>query len=155
MNCEMCGATNAGYIILVEGVRMTVCEECSKFGEIVKKPVVPKEKEKKESNIQRALRPKPTDLIEKLIPDYGNIIKKKREQLGLKQEDFAKMLNIKESVLHKIESERFKPDIEMAKHIEKRLKIKIVEIEKDDEKVEYGNFKNGTLTIGDVMIKKR
>lgn len=152
----MCGAPDANYVVLVEGTQMNVCENCSRFGEIVKKPATTYYKKgKPQESRPKIQRPKEPELLERIIDGYGTLIKKKREQLELKQEDFAKLLNIKESMLHQIESERFKPNIDMAKQIEKRLGIKIVEIEKDDDKTEYGNFKNGSLTIGDVMIKKK
>jgi uncharacterized protein (TIGR00270 family) len=156
MNCDMCGAPDANYVILVEGTQMNVCEGCSEFGEIVKKPVLSRQYKGKHDTIKpRVPLPRAPEILEKIIAGYGTIIKKKREALELKQEDFAKMLNIKESMLHQIESERFKPNIETAKQIEKKLGIKITEFEREEERADYSENKNATLTIGDVMIKKR
>ena len=41
--------------------------------------------------------------------DFPGLIRDKREKLGLKQEEFAKYLAVKESVIHKIESGSYVP----------------------------------------------
>ena len=54
-------------------------------------------------------------------------IRNKRDELGLKQEDFAKMLNEKESIIHKLETGEFKPSLKLAKKLEKKFGLKLIE----------------------------
>jgi uncharacterized protein (TIGR00270 family) len=155
MNCDLCGAENASFVILVEGTKMRACEKCSKFGKVLQKPVyIPKAGPK---GVQRTMSDR--SLVKekgepglRVVPGFGSMIKKKREHLNLNQEDFAKMLNIKLSMLHQIEGEHLTPNIETAKMIEKRLGIKITE-QDNDETVSVEKKKDGPLTIGDVFVK--
>ena len=91
-------------------------------------------------------------IIETIVPGYGRIIKKKREELGLKQEDFARKINEKVSLIHNIESEHFEPSINLARKIERFLKIKLVE---QFEEQLSGKSKKLTstdeMTIGDII----
>jgi uncharacterized protein (TIGR00270 family) len=61
------------------------------------------------------------------VTGYGAMVKNAREKLNLKQEDFAKSINEHKSLVHQVESEHIKPNIVLAKKLERVLHIKIVE----------------------------
>jgi uncharacterized protein (TIGR00270 family) len=80
--------------------------------------------------------------------------------MNMNQEDFAKKLNLRLSMLHQIESEHFKPDVETAKRLEHALHINIIEeisnedLEKKPQIHPNNQLKSNSFTLGD-MIKVR
>ncbi len=150
----MCGKETELFKTDIEGSILNLCKECSKFGKVVS---VVKEKEVRAKkpisvSLDRA-NTKEQESILVVIPDYGDIIKKKREQLGIKQEDFAKQINEKKALIHKIEINQFEPPVSLARKIEKFLHIKLIEQQEiKPEKVE--KTKSDSFTIGD-FIKVR
>lgn len=61
------------------------------------------------------------------------------------------MLNIKMSEIHHMEHGDFRPPIELAKRIEKTLKITLIVSDESDEKMTHES--SGPLTIGDLFSK--
>src|SRR3989338_10920692 len=152
MNCEMCGSEGKLFKTLVEGSELSVCEKCSKFGKVISE--IKTEPEKKQRKEYRVTTFPDKELIQIIVPDYSEIIKKKREELGLKQEEFAKKINEKESMIHKIETGQFEPGIMLARKIEKFLRISLVEQYEEEHKTPEKS-KTTTFTIGDLIkIKK-
>lgn len=143
MVCELCGKNTQLVRAIVEGTEVNVCENCGKYGKILRKPVV-------KSAPQPAARQEVLDVV---TQDYAKLIREAREKRGLTQKEFAKELNEKESILQKIENGNFVPPINMARKLEKLLKIKLVELE-EEEKQQTSKSKTGTLTIGDVIKTK-
>jgi len=156
MNCEMCGKETEPYTAIIEGVVMKVCAGCASHGKTVRKPK-PKVKLKKPkfvNQIKQEQKEPEVELIEAVVEDYAKKIRDARNKTGMTQKEFAKKINEKESLLHKIETGNFKPSIPTAKKLEKILQIKLVE-QREEEKVKMPKTKNtgGALTIGD-LIKK-
>ncbi|PLW79509.1 hypothetical protein C0585_07375 [Candidatus Woesearchaeota archaeon] len=60
-----------------------------------------------------------------VIPDFSRLIKNKRESMNLTQEQLAKRLNEKESMIQSIEKGRM-PSIAFAKKLEKNMDIVLV-----------------------------
>ena len=78
---------------------------------------------------------------------------KKRESLGLSQEELAMKLSEKVSLLHKIETGHVEPSFKTAAKIEKLLKVKILEkISHEPEAKKSG--KNAPFTLGDFIKVK-
>lgn len=151
--CEMCGKKESSAIALVEGTELSICSDCSKFGKIVKKISHVEQMPQKSAKII-AKKPEEPEIIETIVEGYGDIVKKSREKLNLTQEEFAKKINEKVSVVHSIESEHHEPNIELAKKLEKFLKVKLIEQEKVENK-SFGKTDSNSLTIGDILkIKK-
>lgn len=153
----MCGKEDRLFKTLIEGVELTVCEECARFGTVIREAVPeeiaqkPKEKEKKLVGKEQ----KEEEIIEVIVSDYGNLIKSKRENLGLKQEELAQKIAEKESLIHNIESEKFEPNIKLARKLERFLRIKLVEQQKVG-KCESREDETKEMTLGDLIkIKKR
>ena len=65
----------------------------------------------------------------RLIPE---LIKKKRESMGLSQKDFAIKLSEKESTIHHMENHTLEPNLALAKKLEKFLGIKLIEESKEE-----------------------
>ena len=145
--CDMCGSETYLVVADIEGTELNVCNKCAKHGKIIKKiePV-------RKNSYVRKKREKPIEkeIIERIVNNYGKLIKTAREKLDLKQDDFARKINEKTSLIHGLESEHHEPSIKVAKKIEKFLKIKLVE-EEQIEETEISTTKSEALTIGDLI----
>lgn len=154
----MCGREDYLRKVRVEGVEMNLCKVCSKYGEPIKKPSA----KRTVSSTQNSVRSKrPTRRLkdferqdEQLKENYGLLIKKKREKEKMKQEDLAKMLSEKESLVHKIESSSIPISIKFAKKIQKILGVKIIEESHGENKVVSSKNDKEGMTLGD-MIKDK
>ena len=150
MSCDLCGKSAELVQAIVEGSMLNVCRECSKFGNVIQvnktRPIV-------QSKIRKIMHDE--DVIDIVRVDFHNVIKEAREKLGLKQEDLAKKLNEKESLLHKLETGNIRPSLDLARKIEKVLNIKLVEKHIEDQGRRV-NLKDDNLTIGDLIkIKEK
>ncbi len=149
--CEMCGKEGDVVDSIVEGANMRVCLECSSYGHVVtiNQPVVDKKIER-----EKELKTKPSvEMIDCVVDDYSEKIKKAREKRGLKQEDLAKDIAEKVSVIHQLESNKLKPSFKLAKKLEVFLNITLISqfeqnIIKKDESID---FKDNAVTIGDLL----
>lgn len=154
----MCGREQATLKAAVEGSVLSLCEGCSKYGKVVGKVSVAGAAMKKEEKSIVAAE----DETEAVVADFGTLIKQKREEIGRKREDgfmrtedFAKVIGVKESVLHKMETGTLKPSVEEAKRIGKALGIKLVEKAEAVEDI-VPQPKKDQLTLGDLIkIKKK
>lgn len=147
----MCGREAQLFLTRIDVTDLNVCNDCSKHGKVLRR-IRPVQKVEKSNSSSREKEPK-KEIVEKIIQGYGKIIKDAREGLKLKQEDFAKKINEKESFLQKIESSHHEPNIELAKKIEKFLGVKLVEEEKV-EQVKIDHINSEALTIGDIIKLK-
>lgn len=142
--CDLCGREGDLVDAVVEGAMLKICPGCVKFGNVI--PI------KKTKQVERRLVEEET---EDIVSNYNSKIKNAREKFGMTQEDVARRINEKLSVIQKIERGEIKPSMELANKIERFFRIKIVE-GTEDVKPQNMNFKSSTLTIGDlVKIKDR
>lgn len=151
MNCDICGRDALLYTVLVEGSELKVCEKCSAAGRIIKRPeiVIPKKPNKTES-VRAAQAVK--EIVETIVEDYGARIRQARDKTGLTQKEFAKKINEKESILHKLETGSFEPPMLLAKKLEKTLHIVLIEqTEQEKEQAPAKKEKSDGLTIGDML----
>ena len=110
--CESCGASSNRLVkTKIEGCEMKACPECSKLGTIVRE--IPK------------TRPKVKMPEEVVVSNAGKLIKVEREKRGMRQVDLAKMLLVKESLIHRIEIGS-PVTLSFAKKIEDAIGIKLV-----------------------------
>ena len=154
MVCDMCGAQGKLYRTIVEGAELSLCQECSSFGKvigIIEQKIESRQAPKKNANIEHAQ----PELMDILVDGYAQKIREKRQSLGLSQEDFAKKINEKESLVQKIESGHFEPPIGLAKKIGSFLKIKLVE-EYEEKHEKLSHSRNDSFTIGDfIKVKEK
>lgn len=149
MQCDLCGSEETLYKTDIEGTLLNVCKKCSKFGKVISAIKIEIKKPKKNKKIEV----EPEEKVELVLPDFAGRIRKAREKLGLKQEDFAKIIKEKESVVHKMETGEFRPGLETARKLEKILRIKLVEEYKEEGKAIKSE--TGALTIGDLIKIRR
>ncbi len=158
MICEMCGRDVPRLKkVVIEGVIMNVCNECARFGKEIKGKKLPKDVKYlppevvRERLERRKRRPRKDALDEEevLVEDYAERIRKARERMGLTQEQLAKKILEKRTVISKIERGEMHPDEKLIKKLEKTLNIKLKErvsyvYSKDDKKTR-------ALTLGDLI----
>ncbi len=156
MYCEMCGKDEKLFLSEVEGVKLKVCKNCAGFGKTIRPiaPKLPKKKEKAREKRVKSKEKEEIEIIKDVTADYPKIIRKAREKLNLKQEEFARKINEKESIVHKIESGKFKPSIKLAQKLEKLLNIKLIE-ESIDEETPISQGSGEAMTIGDLLQAKK
>ncbi|MBN2052271.1 TIGR00270 family protein [Candidatus Woesearchaeota archaeon] len=162
--CDMCSSPGAAYRIEVEGSILNVCEKCVSYGRMIGriKPETSEKQKKKqekaklrEEEVKKAV--KSTETVQLIVPNYASLIKNAREKTGLKQEEIAKKLAEKESILHKLESGAMKPNLDLARKLEKFFRIRLIEeVEVESGGEEEKASSSEGLTIGDLIhIKKR
>jgi len=149
----MCGKkTEDLFEAIVEGSMLSVCKNCSKHGNVIRVLQAPKEisAEFKRERVSSE------DPVEVIVEDYTGVIKKAREKMKLTQEQLAKDVGERESVIHQTESGKMKPNFSLAKKLNVYLKINLIEkaekidVKKDKKDID---FEDKTLTIGDLLKK--
>ncbi|MCE4628345.1 MAG: multiprotein bridging factor aMBF1 [Desulfurococcales archaeon] len=156
--CEMCGSPIVGrpYRAIVDGVEMVLCASCylklTRSGRAVPVRERPRRAKAASRQPKRPTRKVSIELLD-LVEDYPEIIRRAREAKGWDLRTLAQKLRISETMLRRIEQGKYKPPIDLARRIEKILKIKILEpTELEDE---YEAPPPGKLTLGDVVIIRR
>jgi len=149
MSCELCGRPIIGKPVRVwiEGSQLAVCPYCSRYGSVVKPRVVTRPQ-------QVTKRKKPSMNFEStaLVSNYNVLIRQARENMGLTQADLAALIGEKESIVRRLESGRMAPTLELAKKLEKVLKVKLYEeVRQEQEPPKPQKFQ---LTLGDVVVIK-
>ncbi len=181
--CELCGAPIFGrkYTVEIEGVELTVCPSCYlklvrsgkiKIPKKTKKPVPGSQKtlekkveSRKTSSSTKARRTFsynsskiPLDRYE-VVEDYAERIRSAREKLGLTRAELARKVQEREVTLGKIETGRLRPTLELARRLERILKIKLLEpiVDSDLELEEFEEKPRGktALTLGDVAVLRK
>ena len=146
----MCGAPGKLYEAVIEDAELKVCHECSKFGKVTG---IVKQDESSETTSKNKNKETKTEVMEIVVNDYAEKIRKKRESLGLNQKEFAKKISEKESLIQKIESGHFEPSLGLAKKISGLLKIKLIE-EYEEKHEPQSRTKTDAFTIGDLIKTK-
>lgn len=145
MHCEVCGRDVVwGYLVEIEGARLLACADCADRGVVIRK-VRDKGREAQTSGENANSEEK--ELV--FAPDYGRRIRGARERLGVTVGDLAKRLRIPEGYLRRIEEEELTPTDDLARRLEKMLRISLFE-EVEEEEGEHTTADSG-LTLGDVV----
>lgn len=137
--CELCGSKKASRKTKIDGAILTACEDCVRLGEEV--PIVELKPTKKAI-------PKLEGLEEAVKPNFHVLIKSERSKRNLTQEDLAKKLNEKSSIIKRIE-DGWEPSINVIKKLERFFNVKLTE-EVEEKQIEK-KTDNAKLTIGDVV----
>lgn len=184
--CEVCGnPTKRKEVRIIEGVEMIVCPSCSQYGERPKSsrpksrrprkkrkapPVyygdAPKKKSKRprrrnkigQTSSRRSYRkrkPKIEDL--ELVTDYREKLRKLRQKLQMRVDEFANSVKIAESTYRNIENKKLEMTIPDAMKIEKEYEIKLTQEPSDDDDFDLNQFQSGSggYTLGDVFFKRK
>ena len=147
MNCEMCGEPSDKLTkVRISGAILNVCPKCAKFGDpieekklnkisenvIIKLPekkinvVTYKKPFKKQAPVRKPVRRENVEDYD-IVEDYAELIKNKREEMQMTQDDLAKKIFERKNVLSNIERGELLPDISTSRKLEKVLNIKLLE----------------------------
>ena len=157
MRCEVCGREIFGlpYYRIIEGGRLTVCSQCSKFSTQEwdpKRPQARKSPTRRRSAQPRLRRRSDIETAEslELVANYGMIIKKARQKKGFSVEDLAQKIREKESVIKKLEKGEMNPPINLIRKVQRELGINILE-EAEVGKGRVLSKPMGPRTLGDLI----
>ena len=135
MNCDICGReiTGPAFRVRVEGAKMLVCSTCQHLG----KPYHDETPAPMRQRMPGTLRmPKATHQRAPELPrgmeesevadDYSTLVRRQRMKMGLSQEELAKRVKEKLSVIQKIETGKMAPDTKLCRELEHELRIKLL-----------------------------
>ena len=129
--CDICGKHAAMAIISVEGARMSACRNCKGHGKVIHVLELEETGEGGRGSASEMQYASPTqpNIMERedLVDGYSQLIRQKREKLGLPVAVLAERINEKESFIDHIEKGKVHPTLDVAKKIGKELGIKLVE----------------------------
>jgi putative transcription factor len=138
MHCETCGKP-ATTKAIIEGVEMQVCAKCASFGTILTAP------RQAQKTVRTSIEP-----VLSIIDDAGSRVKRAREQQGIAQKDFALQISEHQSVLQHIETGKQEPSLELARKLEKALRITLIE-ESAPVTLTTSKHESAPVTIGDLL----
>jgi len=127
VRCEVCGREIRGthYRRIIEGARLVVCEQCSRFSseEWSPKPAAPPPSSRSRS---RAINE--VESAENLVPveGYGSLIREAREKLRLEHKEVARLIGEKISTVKMLEKGELIPTQAMAQKIRRVLKVDVL-----------------------------
>jgi len=142
--CEMCGKEGSLILTDVEGVELKVCDTCSKYGKVHKKPSYTP------SSKSTIVRPE-----WKVRSNFSQIIQQERTKREMNHKQFASFLNERESVISKWESGNLKPRLDVARKLGKLLGISMTEKIETGEGFVSSFKKSDGFTLGDIKVKVR
>ena len=158
----MCGTeTGAPKTVKIEGAELDVCGDCAEFGTEVRTD------SSSDSGTTSGgtsggggggggggRRRDMFDDMDELAQDYDSRIRSARESRGLSQEDLAKELNEKASLIRKLERGDVLPSDGVQKKLERKLDITLTEGAADEDTEWEGGSSTGSYTLGDVVKRK-
>jgi len=136
LQCEVCGRQIYGkpHRVIIEGAKMTTCAKCAELGSGYWEPELKRQKSLTRITSGRSFPPRvsvrkrassvPENLV--VTENFGSIVRKARERLGLSHEDLGRKIKEKVSVIRKIETEKIVPDRRVANKLEHALGIKLL-----------------------------
>jgi putative transcription factor len=168
--CEMCGAeTSSLTTTKVEGAELELCGDCSDFGTEVRTTSSSGSSKYSTSSSDgtassgadssgsssggSSRRTDMFDDMDEVATDYDERIREARESEDLSQEDLAKGLNEKASLIRKLERGDVLPSDEVQRKLEGRLDISLTEGSGDAD-TDWDGGSSATTTLGDVVKRK-
>ncbi len=145
----MCGKEADLYVVLIEGTELKVCKEDAKFGKVLRAAY-----SLHSEKIEQKPKTPEKEVVILFNPEFPRMMKEKRESMGLTQEDLGKKLNEKASIMHQLESGHMQPSVELAKKLERSLKIKIIQEYEEKHVSGQASAKTSSLTLGDLVKLK-
>lgn len=148
VRCEMCGKDSDLVNAVIEQVELKVCPGCARFGMVQESRELPqlfqnRKAEHKEPGL-------------KINSNYASLLRQARERQGLTQEDFAKSLQERESIVAKWEQGRMQPSVEVARKLEKLLSISLIEEDIELPEVKKKSSAADGFTLGDfIKVRKK
>ncbi|MHB9303159.1 multiprotein bridging factor aMBF1 [Thermofilum pendens] len=150
VRCEICGREIRGpaYRVRVEGAELIVCSQCAK-GKTVIGVLTFSQGAPSKPRTAVTRRRRGGEVEEIIVENYGEIIRSARERMGWTRDVLAAMVGEKESTIRRIEAGQLEPTIDLARKLEKVLKVKLIE-----ELTDYGDYSEDYgyegVTLGDI-----
>jgi putative transcription factor len=160
LRCEVCGCKIHGSPIraVIEGAKLTVCVECSKYGKIITEEEVELGQRAQKvpvpfsARIQKKTVEAKVEITQEVVEGYHAKIRQAREKLGLSHEELGKKINEKASVLSKLETGKMTPNNVLVTKLEHALKIKLlVPIKEEKSSHEMPKLPSRETTLGDLI----
>lgn len=133
---------------------MLVCGRCAKGRRILSilrfSPAIGGNTHRREMVSRQRARSVPTEEY-LIVEGYGELIRRAREKMGLTREALAALVGEKESTIRRVEAEQLEPTLELARRLEKTLKIKLLERVSEDAGTYSGDHASEfSITLGDI-----
>jgi len=178
VSCEMCGAeTSSPKTVKIEGAELEVCDDCTDFGTEVQTGSSGSTSTKYSTGSSESSSSSGSsssgggttgagrsgggggqsdmyDDIEELAQDYDERLREAREAAGLSQEDLAKQLNEKASLIRKLEHGDILPSDEVQQKLERALEVDLGAGGSAAGEEWSGGSSTGEYTLGDVVERK-
>jgi putative transcription factor len=177
VQCEMCGTETADpNRVKIEGAELDVCDECTDFGTEVQTEETGSSTSTKYSTGSSGSsgssstggsgsgssgssgsggrRRDMFDDMDELAQDYDDRIRDARESAGLSQEDLAKQLNEKASLIRKLEHGDTLPSDDVQRKLERALDIDLTAAGEAGDAEWESDSAGGGYTLGDMVERK-
>lgn len=144
--------------VVIEGAIVVACPRCARLGKPYVEP--PSQRVRPRTRpAQYSVRPTrsvPRGTLEELevVEDFSAKIRKAREKTGLTQEDLARRVKEKLSIIQKIESRKITPDMKLCRELEHSLRISLL-VPRVEAPISTTLGPSPGLTLGDIVKMKR
>lgn len=174
MNCDVCGQVISGkpLKVAIEGARVMACPDCAELGEpiaevetrlLAKRPPMGPAKHVIGQRQQPPVAPSraPGAIVgdamrTEIVEDYPILVRRAREKIGLTQEDLAKKMNEKVTVIQRVEAGRMVPDLRLARMFEHYLRIRLLTpVDSSPATAIAGAKPTASVTLGDIVQIRR
>ncbi len=166
MECEVCGKPEGPYLVVIEGAKLHACAQCARMGKIISAPREPSAGAGGHgygaSGHGGASSPPRSSFSSQaseweLVDNFGQLIRAARLRMKLPLAVLAERLAEKESFLERVEAEKTHPSVELARHLEKELNVKLLEQSEGTLSAALESKGKGSeRTLGDVVeIQKK
>jgi len=162
LNCDICGREIVGqaFKVKVEGAKLMVCRNCQGLGKPYQEDPLPRAPRPTGFvRLARSLERRPTELPKEIqeldvAENFSELVRKRRMKLGWSQEDLAKKVKEKLSVIQKVETGKITPDTQLCRQLQHELKIKLLVPRKETPAPKTST--PAEVTLGDIVkIKGR
>jgi putative transcription factor len=152
-SCDMCGKDSPLFKTKIEGTLMKVCRNCSKFGQVLGEVKI-EVKDTAREKVATIYMPEKEEIVEEVVKDYPQRLLRARQKKKMDQEEFARFVAEKESVISKLETGHLKPSLKLARKLQNRLGIRLIQAV-SEEKFELEQSAGKDFTLGDFIKTKK
>ena len=166
--CEMCSSEVYNPVtIKVEGALLSVCSNCTSFGNIVEKPRAagvrslqtskssrPSDKSGIRSSPRVKFKPNSNSEEKELTSEFATIIRSARMKQKITHEQLATKTGLSIPFIKSMEAGKVRPTDSAAKKLERELKVKLLIT--PDLELEYAQKSSSkATTLGDIAVIKK
>jgi len=157
VRCELCGEEIRGraYLGIVDRAELLLCERCAKRAVKAYPLGAQKAGQRKQAPRPpaRAVRAGPA-VVEEVVDNFAEVVREARERAGLTRDALAAMVGVKVSVIRRIEEGTLVPPVDLARKLERVLKVKLIEVVDEGALRGAGVGAGWEPTLGDVVVFK-